>query len=544
MPATKTAALLRGQRYVWLRHQQLPPEARAESNVVRRLPVPAGTSLTAIRGVLNCLVRRHEGLRTTYHFDHDGDPWQVVHPPAPLSVPTVSVERDGTPGPAEVVAELIGTAFVLAKEWPLRACIVTAAGAPTQLVLVLNHMALDAWSVELLEQELEALRTGVTSGRPTVLRPVRHQPLDLARQEASAAGRGERESAAAYWTAVVAGLPTDPLARRRRAEPAPEESVAHAAALTSPALLAAGRQVAERYGVWPSLVHLATHARALHAYAGCDRLAHLLFVGTREASSCPDVLTCSFAPVLLDVDLSDDPGFGELLTRLGERFRAATVHSGLPYDELLELMAVEGARRGQPLRVTSELNFLNHGRTDSRARRTVFTRGRAPLSWAAQGSDTLLRIYEQRDAVVVALSAQAAVMNAVDVGRLLRGYETLLLAQLDPTADLRAAEVAEVFGFATAAPIAGPQPPAPRPARSERHGATEATEVLALVVGQVHGGRRVDPAQDYVTAGGRALRGPRVLGLLSEHGWGGLVLDDLLSGRPLTAVARQARWIG
>lgn len=532
MAIEKTAALLRGQRYVWLRHQHLPADVGAESNIVRRLPLPDGTSMAAIRGTLNYLVRRHEGLRTTFHFDSDADPRQVVHPPAPLSVPTVSTERDGTPAPAEVVAELSGTAFELAKEWPIRACVITTGGRPTQLVLVLNHMALDAWSVELLEQELEALREGAVSGRPTVLRPVRHQPLDLARYEASADGRAARDRAAAHWREQLPHVPTDLFATRRD----PAASGAYGGTLTSPALLDATRRIAERHHVWPSVVHVTAHAQALLAYTGAEQVAHLFFAGNRESSACPDVLTCTFSPVLLQVDGRGDPSFGDLLQQVARNCTEASAHADLPYDEFMESLATQSECRGTPIRIGAEVNFLNHGTHSSRARRTVLTRSTVPAAWREQGSDTSLRVYELRDAVVVALNAAADVMDADAVAALLRGYEALLLAQLDPAAELRRADVEALFDF----------PPAGRsaPSMPAAGGSAAAVAVLCAVVGQVHGLRAVDPAHSYLAVGGRALRIPRVQRLLAEHGWGGLSFDGLLSGRSLTELAGTARWIG
>lgn len=541
MPAEKAGALLQGQRYVWLRHQHLPADIRAESNILRRLPVREGTSMAVIRGSLNYLIRRHEGLRTTFHYDTDGDPHQVVHPPAPLSVPMVSSEDDGTPSPAEVVAELSGTTFELAKEWPIRACVLTTGGGPTHLVLVLNHMALDAWSVQQLEQELEALREGAASGRPAVLQPIRHQPLALARHEASALGRAARDRSAAYWEAELPSLPTDFLRVRRRADVVAGEPSAHAATLTSPALLDATRRLAERYQVWPSLVHLTAHAQALLAYTGAEQVAHLFFAGNRESCACPDVLTCTFSPVLLSVEGGHDLSFGELLHRIAHRFDRAGAHPDLPYDELLELLATESAGRGTPVRLGWEMNFLSHPRQVSRARRTVLARNGAPVTWQAQGSDALFRVYELRDAVVVALNAQATVMDADAVTRLLRGYEALLLAQLDPAADLRRADIAALFDFPAREPATGGAgPPTTLPAQPP----AEAGRVLALVVAQVNRLGSVDLGKDYVAAGGRALRIPRVQRLLAEHGWGGLSLDQLLSGRPLAELAGTARWIG
>src|SRR3954451_5869911 len=185
--ADKTADLCWGQRYIWLRHHQLPAEARHEAHIVSTFPLPDGAPLIGVRTMLNYLVRRHEALRTTYHLDPAGGPRQRVHPPRGLPLLTVSTERDGTETPAEAIDRLTSAPFDLATEWPIRACVVLSEGRPTKLVLVLNHMAFDAWTVDRFEQELRALGAGINSGRPVALPPVRHQPVDLAQHEASAA---------------------------------------------------------------------------------------------------------------------------------------------------------------------------------------------------------------------------------------------------------------------------------------------------------------------------------------------------------------------
>ncbi|NUR26879.1 MAG: hypothetical protein HOV83_13720, partial [Catenulispora sp.] len=198
-PDAKTAPLGLGQRYIWLRHHQVPAAARHDAHIVTRFPLPPGLSLPQIRTVLSHLLRRHEALRTTYHHDADADPRQCVHPAGPVRLVEATVEQDGTPAPAAVVEELTTTAFDLAAEWPLRACVITDGGAPRQLVVVMNHMAFDAWSVDRFERELEVLGAAVASRRPASLDPVRYQPLHLVAYESSDSGfQAQHERAAAF----------------------------------------------------------------------------------------------------------------------------------------------------------------------------------------------------------------------------------------------------------------------------------------------------------------------------------------------------------
>ena len=64
-----------------------------------------------------------------------------------------------------------------------------------------------------------------------------------------------------------------------------------------------------------------------------------------------------------------------------------------------------------------------------------------------------------------------------------------------------------------------------------------AAQALAGAVAEPNGLSTVDPARNYVAAGGRVLRIPAVLARLAERGWTGLAVYDLAGGLPLGALA-------
>ncbi|MBN6053833.1 hypothetical protein JYK22_17970, partial [Nonomuraea sp. RK-328] len=549
LSAVKSANLCWGQRYVWLRVHQLPPGHQHETHIVLTIDVPAGVTLAHCQAMLTHLVRRHETLRTTYHLDA-GEPGtgpvQRIHPPGALRPRELTVERDGTPAPAEVIEDLSTRPFDLAGEWPVRAAVITAGGTAKRVVLVLNHLAVDMWTLAELKRELRTQGAGLAARRPATIMPVRHQPSDLARHETSADATVVAARSIAYWQEEVAALPADPYAARRR-EPLPgDEPPARHASLTSPALLEATRRLAARYGVWPSLVHLAAHTALTAAHTGLDAVSHLSFVSNRESHPYPDVFTCMFSPTLVRVDCSGDPTFGDLLGRVAAAFGRAREHSYLPYDEVVELVSREGSRRGREVRLGSEVNFIKQRSMDFGGRRTAFTWHPVPEAWAHAGSDAYLRVDELRDAVTVSLQAASAVMDATAVEAFLRGHEALILAcDADPEGGPRLGDVTRLAGLpAPPAPTGhAPTGPSPEPARRvsdapfPRWDGEEAARALADAVRLVNGLSRLDLSDSYTLAGGRALRIPRVLAELREHGWEGLTLRQLAGPAPLDVLA-------
>ncbi len=526
----KSASLCWGQRYMWLRLHQLPPEHRHETHVVLRLEVPAGVTLAHCRAMLTHLTRRHEILRTTYHVQPE--PVQRVDRPRALRVIEVSTERDGTVSPQEVIEEISRRPFDLATDWPIRACVITTGGVPKQCVLVLNHLAVDVWTLGEIRRELQTQAAGFVARRPAALPPVRRQPSDLARHEDSADAAVVAARALAYWREEVARLPRDPFARRRG--PVGEPAARHAT-LISPALLDVTRRVAGRHRVWPSLVHVTAYTAMMALYTGQDSVGCLSFVSNRESHPFPDVMTCMFSPMLVRVDCTGDPTFGELLRRVSDAFARAREHSYVPYDKVVEMVSREGSARGGQVRLGSEINFIKQRSKDYHGRRTTFTWHAAPDSWARCGLDTYLRVDEWRDAVAVALHAMSSVMDATTVERFVRGMEALALAHDDPGADLRLGEAARLASFAPSRPEEPAGDDLPGEARDDAGG--EAVETLIAAVRYVHGLARVDSSDSYTLAGGHALRIPQVLADLGRRGWEGLSLQELAGPTPLNALA-------
>ncbi len=450
MPEGKSAPLCRGQRYQWLRYHHVPPGARHDAHIVAQCPLPSQVSLADLRSALSYLVRRHEALRTVYEFEDVPEPRQRVQPAAPLPVRAVSVERDGTPSPQEVLAELTKAEFDLAREWPIRACVVTTGGVPTRLVLVLNHIAFDDWSVNVFKQEFELALEALVQRRRAALPPVLYQPADLAGIE-SAHPTDAQRTARDHWIREVGSMPADAFAHRRVLPPAggSERPVAHSGSFTSPTLLSSARQLAGRLQVWPSAVHLAAYAVAMATYTGVEQVVHRWFTSLRADGPHMSVMTCMFSPALVRIDVPPAQRFGELAREVARRVELAQERTKehAAYDELGDMIGQEGSRRGQLVRLSSDVNFLNYAPRTCGASRERYARNAVPAAWAESGTDTYFRVYEWQDGVTASLSALSEVMDAESVERFLRGYARLVEAHSDPAVDLTAGEAADLFEF-------------------------------------------------------------------------------------------------
>jgi hypothetical protein len=444
MPAVKSAALCQGQHHHFLRYHQVPRQSRYEAHITLSYPLPGGCTVGGARAALNYLVRRHEVLRTVYDLRTGPGPRQVVMAPGPLPVREVAADGPaGAAGAAAAVRELVQRPFDLAAEWPLRACLVTRGGQLSRMQLVFNHLAFDDVSLNLLSRDLDALLAAGTAGPPARLPAVAQQPIDLAGYEAERPA-GEVGADLRHWQAEVARTPADICAARRRRVLA---GTAHSASLTVPALLSAARSVSARERVWPSAVHLAAFAVTLAAYTGERMAACGLYTSQRDAGDFRSVLTCMSYPTTVIADLSDDPPFSEVVARMAARVQESMQHAHVPHDAVLEMIAQEGTRRGQGLRPSPELNFLNRAPKSCGTRRERFVWNAAPADWATVGEDLYFRVYEWTDGITLVLQAMDEVMDRDTVSLFLHGYARLLEAHRDGLSDLRVSQAADLIGF-------------------------------------------------------------------------------------------------
>jgi D-alanine-D-alanine ligase-like ATP-grasp enzyme len=493
----KSADLCWGQRHHVLHYLQTPAEARHDMHIAINHPVPEGTTVAHVRSALTFLVRRHEILRTTYDLFAKPWPQQVVQPPA---APVVHIAGAR---PAELITRLTEEPFDIATEWPIRAGVIADGDVVRRLHLVFNHLSLDDVSLGTLTAELDTVLAARIARRPIQLPPVVHQPVDLARHEATLTPSLD------HWRRTASELPQDIYASRRTGV-----SGSHAASFTVPSLLATARAIAAEHKVWPSAVHLAAYAITVAAFTGEPKVAFRMYTSQRESSGFEHVLGCASYPTLVLID-TDGP-FAEVIKLAAQRVEEAMAYAHVPYDLVVELVA----QAGQP-RVESELNFLNYAPRSCRTKRDRFVWNAEPVHWAKSGGDTYFRIYEWCDGTTLALQAMADVMSRDDVERFLRGYAALLQTGAAPT-------------FAD-------RPPVP-PATTDVVDADEvALKALVEAVAEVNGLDRVDPSASYLANGGRALRLPLTVKALRDKGWTDVALSRLAGARPLRTIADELR---
>ncbi|MCL4532020.1 MAG: amino acid adenylation domain-containing protein, partial [Actinobacteria bacterium] len=309
--------------------------------------------IPALQQSLDEIVRRHEALRTTFS-EADGSPVQVVNPPRPAEL--ASLDLSDVPA-----NERIGKAHLLLREEArrpfdlshdpmLRPTLVHLDQEDHILLLVLHHIASDGWSQGVLFRELGDLYRAYSQGEPSPLPELPIQYADYALWQREWL-RGEvLEEELGYWRERLADSP--PLLELPTDRPRP--AVQSYRGATQSILLPEGlvqqlEALSRQEGVTLFMTLLAAFQTLLSRYTGQEDIPVGCPVAGRTQAETEGLIGFFVNTLVMRTDLSGDPSFQELLSRVREVTLGAYAHQDLPFERLVEELHPERNLSHNPL---------------------------------------------------------------------------------------------------------------------------------------------------------------------------------------------------
>ncbi|MGW2299433.1 amino acid adenylation domain-containing protein, partial [Streptomyces violaceorubidus] len=348
------------QQRLWFLHQYDPDSALYNIPVALRLTGPLDEP--ALAAALNDVVVRHEALRTVYREEPDAGAHQIVLPSdttVPLVVRDITGDGDGPGGPGETLPdalrEAVARPFDLTGDLPLRATLFRTGPDEHVLLLVVHHIAADGWSMGPLANDLTTAYTARHTGQSPNWAPLpvqyadytlwQHDTLGDDNDPATVAGRQ-----LAYWRQQLADLPTELDLPTDRPRPAVPTYQGGTVSFTIPAHLheqlahLARQQHASLFMVLQSALAILLNRHG----AGTD-----IPIGTPIAGRTDDALDHLVGffvnTLVLRTDLTNNPTFTELLTRVRDTDLTAYTHQDTPFERLVETLNPERSPSRHPL---------------------------------------------------------------------------------------------------------------------------------------------------------------------------------------------------
>jgi len=338
-----------GQWFLW----QLNP-ANTAYHVGGGLGFSGPLDVAALQDAMQAIAKRHEALRTVFGPGPEGLPEQRVQAEVRIDMPFVDLSvLDAAAREAryeQAVAQVCRTAFDLTAGPLLRCALLKMADGEHQLLLMMHHIVSDAWSVQLMLDDLAqayALRTqGLPDTRPAP--EIGYVDFSLWQRKWLADGEGERQLA--YWRArlgtsqPVLALTTD----RPRAAEAHYSAAQHSLDLPT-GLAQELKQLSRAQGGTLFMALLAAFHALLFRYTGQNEIRVGVPVAGRSRPETSGVIGIFINTLVLDARLHAQTSLAELLAQIRDTAIEAQAHQDLPFERLVQALRAEHGHTAAPL---------------------------------------------------------------------------------------------------------------------------------------------------------------------------------------------------
>ncbi|MEH2149116.1 amino acid adenylation domain-containing protein [Nostoc sp.] len=338
------------QQRLWFLDQLIPNNPFY--NIPLALHLTGSLKLAALEQTFNEIVQRHEALRTTIVVQK-GQPVQVINPTLTIPLPIIDL-RQLPQAEREIQAQRLITQeaqrpFNLSTDSLLQVKLLWLDETQYILLLTMHHIVSDGWSIGVLIQEIAALYTAFASNQPSPLPKLTIQYADFAYWQRQWLQGEVLEKQLSYWQnqlddISILNLPTDRPRLAAQSYQGARQPLQLSKSL-SKALLALGQEE----GVTLFITLLAAFQVLLYRYTQQEDIAIGSPIANRNRSEIEGLIGFFVNSLVLRTDLSGNPTFRELLSRVKEVALGAYAHQDLPFEKLVEELHPERNLNQNPL---------------------------------------------------------------------------------------------------------------------------------------------------------------------------------------------------
>lgn len=326
------------QQPLWFLEKMAP--GRPTYHLHAGFTLEGSLDVEALRGCLNEIVRRHETLRTRF-ATVGGQPFQVISPPQPYSLPIDDLldvpanEREQVLN--RLAAETAHRPCDL-EQGPLwRARLLRLGPNSHVLLLMMHHIISDGWSLGVLANEISTLYSAFHEGRPSPLPELGVQYADYAVWQRQRLDGPVLQSLLSYWRNKLSGHPPALELPTCRPRPAVQTHRGkHRRVYLPKELVKAARALSLRENATLFMTMLAAFKAVLARWARQEDILVGCPSANRTRPELEPLIGYFSNMLVLRTDLSGDPSFRELLHRVRETALGAFAHQELPLEMLVQ----------------------------------------------------------------------------------------------------------------------------------------------------------------------------------------------------------------
>ncbi|WP_295615448.1 non-ribosomal peptide synthetase [Chamaesiphon sp. GL140_3_metabinner_50] len=321
-------------------------------NIPLALNLTGSIDLRALEQTFNEIVRRHEALRTKIVME-SGQPVQLIHPTLTIPLPVIDLQQlppaERESRAKQLTLEATQHPFNLSAEPLLRVKLLRLEQTQSILLLTLHHIVADGWSIGVLMNEIASLYPAFANNHPSPLPELPIQYADFADWQRRSLQGDVLATQLGYWQQQLDGisilnLPTDRPRLAAQTYQGARQPLQLSKSL-SLALLALGQQE----GVTLFITLLAAFQVLLYRYTQQSDIAIGSPIANRNRSEIEGLIGFFVNSLVLRTDLSGNPTFRAVLSRVKDVALGAYAHQDLPFEKLVEELHPERNLNQNPL---------------------------------------------------------------------------------------------------------------------------------------------------------------------------------------------------
>ncbi|MEV6979174.1 amino acid adenylation domain-containing protein, partial [Kitasatospora sp. NPDC093806] len=281
---------------------------------------------------LERLLGRHAALRTRF-VERDGAPHALVAEQSPVRIDWR--EAADAAEVARQAEEVAGRPFDLATGPLLRIVVWRLSATEHVLLAAVHHIVSDGWSLDVLVRELGALYDG------RELPELEWEYADFAERQRRDLDGAALAHGLGYWRERLSGLPALELPTDRPRPTEPSWTGATREFTLAPELVARLEQVGRAHGATLYMTLLAAYQTVLGRWSGQRDFGIGVPVAGRGHSEVEHLIGLFVNTLVMRAELTGDPTFAELLTRVRDHTLDALDHQDVPYERIVRELRPE-----------------------------------------------------------------------------------------------------------------------------------------------------------------------------------------------------------
>lgn len=313
-------------------------------NICSLFKISGDIDTCALQAAINILIHRHPVLRTCY-IQQDGQVCAKVYQEWQFELPVLSLDKTGI---AILIDQQIQAPFDLTTDLMIRCHLYMTADHEYQLLLCFHHIAVDGFSLKILEDELGYLyQQKINPSLADLPEPALHfndyaafiKYRDL-----------DKQAAVNYWKKQLVGLPSAhnlSMDFSRASKQSFQGSSIYAE--LNPQLTKKLIEFSKQKKVTLYTLLQTAFACLLHRYSGDQDLVMGSPYANRDLLETKNMLGYFVNPLVLRNSFSDSGSFNEQLHKNNSLIRQAITHNQLSFVELIELLNPERSLSHHPL---------------------------------------------------------------------------------------------------------------------------------------------------------------------------------------------------